>query len=137
MIVGSGSLENTLNEKVSRMGLADSVIFTGSRSDIPDLLSAMDVFVFPSLWEGLGIAVIEAQASGLHVICSDVLPQEAKVTDLIEYKSLSDSAEAWADFVLKYAEPYERQNMQRNIVDAKYDINAIANWLQNFYLKIS
>lgn len=136
MIVGSGSLENALSEKVSKMGLAEFVIFTGSRPDIPALLSAMDVFVFPSLWEGLGIAAIEAQASGLHVICSDVLPKETKVTDLIEYKSLSDSAGVWADSVMKYAESYERQNMQQYIVDAKYDINAVANWLQNFYLKI-
>lgn len=136
LIVGVGQLEQKLKEKVKSLGLLDSVIFTGSRGDVPALLSAMDVFVFPSLWEGLGIVAIEAQTSGLRTICSDTVPRDAQVTNLVDFVSLNKSAEEWADSVLKYSCSYERLNMQQDIVNAGYDVLTTVKWLQNFYLSI-
>lgn len=136
LIVGSGELLQSLKNKAGSLGLGSSVIFTGVRSDVPTLLSAMDVFVFPSLWEGLGIVAVEAQAAGLHTLCSDVVPKEAKVTNLVEFLSLSDSAQKWADAILKYRFGYEKVNTYSEIVDAGYDIESTVKWLENFYANI-
>lgn len=136
MLVGIGELMDAVKAKVAELKLNDSVIFTGSRDDVPALLSAMDVFVFPSLWEGLGIVAIEAQTSGMRTICSDVVPKDAQVTDLVEFISLSKSAEEWAESVLKCSCSYKRLNMQRFLVNAGYDVLTTVKWLQNFYLSI-
>ena len=102
--VGQGELTNQMKEECDKLGIADKVIFTGSRDDIPDLLSAMDVFVFPSLWEGLGMVAVEAQANGLNVIASDAVPPLADIgAGIFHYMSLNQSAEEWAEKILKYA----------------------------------
>ena len=95
----------------------------------------MDVFLFPSLWEGLGIVLIEAQANGLRCVASDVVPPEAKITDLVETVSLKKPASYWADKVLACAGGYERKDMQDEITKAGFDIRETAAWLSDFYLK--
>lgn len=134
MLVGAGELENRIKQKVIELGLSESVIFTGSRADVPELLFAMDVFVFPSRFEGLGIVVIEAQASGLYSVCSDAVPLEAKLSELVEYLSLQESAEKWADAVLSYQDGYKRKDMYQTICAAGYDIIDNVRWLEEFYL---
>ena len=134
LLIGDGGLRLAIEEKVKNLGLSNKVIFTGFRSDIPDLLQAMDVFVFPSLYEGLGIVAVEAQATGLHCVVSDSVPKEAYITDLIEKASLKDSADAWADKILKYANGYERFDTSKQIRKKGYDISETAKWLENFYL---
>jgi len=134
LLVGEGELRDPIKDKVRALGLEASVIFTGVRSDISDLLCAMDVFLFPSLYEGLGIVLIEAQANGLHCITSDVVPQEAKVTKLIEYVSLNESASHWADKIFLLAKGYKRQNMQEEITQAGFEIKKVAKWTEEFYL---
>lgn len=84
LLISSGSLIDYIKKRVNDEGLKDRVTFTGIRSDVPELLNAMDVFFFPSLFEGLGLALIEAQVSGLPCLISDVIPEEADVV-----KSLS------------------------------------------------
>jgi glycosyltransferase involved in cell wall biosynthesis len=135
MLVGDGKLKKLIKNKVQKLGLQNDVIFTGIRSDIPELLSAMDVFCFPSVFEGLGIVAVEAQASGLHTICSDKVPKEANVTELAEFISLAKSAEEWANIILKYR-TYERTDTFSDIYDAGYDIKQTARWLQNFYIEM-
>lgn len=137
LLVGDGELRKQIEHKVESLGLKDDVIFTGVRSDIPDLNQAMDVFVFPSLFEGLGIVAVEAQAAGLHTICSDVVPHEVKLTDLVDFVSLNDSAEEWANVILKYNNGYARENTTDIIKQKGYDIHTTAKQLQRFYLKIS
>ena len=136
LLVGDGELKEQIQEKVKVLNLQNCVIFTGVRNDIPALLSAMDVFVFPSVFEGLGIVAVEAQASGLHTICADTIPEEAKVTNLFEYQSLSENSENWADCVLQYAKGYERKNMYSDICKAGYDIGTTTQWIENFYHKL-
>ena len=96
LLVGKGELEQAVRGQVNDLGLTNDVIFTGTRKDVPDLLSAMDVMVFPSLYEGMPNTVIEAQATGLPCLISDSITKEADITGLVVYKSLTDSHNAWA-----------------------------------------
>jgi glycosyltransferase involved in cell wall biosynthesis len=102
LLIGYGSLRGEIEDRVAKLGLTDKVVFAGTRSDVPRLmLDAMDVFLFPSLYEGLGLVLIEAQAAGLPCILSDVVPEEADVVKpLMQRLSLSQSASEWAEAVL-------------------------------------
>jgi glycosyltransferase involved in cell wall biosynthesis len=135
MLIGDGELRQKVEEKALALGLKNNIIFAGVRSDIEELLQAMDVFVFPSLYEGLGLVVIEAQAAGLHCIVSDTIPKEVYVTDLIEKVSLNSSAELWAKKILKYVSGYKRVNKYKQIKKMGYDIKDTAKFLEEFYLK--
>ncbi|MCI9079046.1 MAG: glycosyltransferase family 1 protein [Lachnospiraceae bacterium] len=102
LMAGGGELLEDIKEKAERMELSSNCIFLGERMDVQELLQAMDVFVFPSLFEGLGIAVIEAQASGLPCITSDEIPEEACVPGGVLRIPLEKTASYWAEQVLKY-----------------------------------
>lgn len=134
LLIGEGKLRKHIENKVYELELKNSVIFLGVRSDVPDLMQAMDVFLFPSLYEGLGIVSVEAQASGLHTIVSEAVPEEAYLTDLIEKEYLSSSPSKWANRILNYANGYERKNTYKEIYDAGYDVEQNTQWLEEFYL---
>ena len=136
LLVGDGPLKREIEEKAKELGIEDKVIFTGVRSDVPDLLQAMDVFVFPSLTEGLPVTIIEAQAAGLSCLISDKVPIECKITDLVQQIPLSESAEAWANAAVEAAQ-IERIDTSKLIKAAGYDITENAEKLQNFYLKLA
>lgn len=126
MLIGKGELEDEIKKQLSILGLTDSVIFTGVRNDVPKLLSTMDVFVFPSLYEGMPNTVIEAQACGLPCVVSDTITKEADVTGLVKYLPLDLSHELWAKEALN--------SMQRQRIDTKelfvknsYDIGSVIN----------
>lgn len=98
------------------------------------ILQAMDVFLFPSLYEGLGIAALEAQAAGLPCIISDSVPSECRVTDLAESLDLNLPIDEWADVVLE-KQGTIRKNTYQEIKNAGYDIEQNAKQLENFYIK--
>lgn len=134
LLVGDGEERKQTEDKVKMLGLQERVVFTGVRSDIPELLQAMDVFVFPSIYEGLGISVIEAQASGLPCIISNSIPEDCIVTNnLIERLPLTDSAEIWADRII-----LNRNAVRSDHIDevraAGYDIQEKAKELEQFYV---
>lgn len=133
MLVGKGELEANIRAKVERLGLSNSVIFSGIRTDIPDLLQMMDVFLFPSHFEGLGIVLVEAQATGLQCVISDVVPDEAVITDLVKKVSLKQPVTYWADRVLAFDNGYERKNICEKVINAGYDVKSIAKWFEDFY----
>lgn len=135
MLVGDGELKDEIEKKVKKLRLAKSVIFTGIRSDIPKLLSSMDVFLFPSLFEGLPVSLIEAQASGIVSIISDNVSKEVKITNQIEFLSLKDSPVDWANKAIKYDNNHKRINTYNQIKKAKYDIEQNAQEMENFYLE--
>lgn len=135
LLIGEGDLLPDIKIKVKKLGLEDNVIFCGVRNDISDLLCAMDVFLLPSHFEGLGIVLVEAQASGLNAITSTgVVPLEAKVTNLLKYLPLKDNSKSWADEALKYKNGYVREDMSKEIKDNNYEIGDLAEKLQDFYL---
>jgi glycosyltransferase involved in cell wall biosynthesis len=134
LLIGDGELRNLIAKKVDALGLTGSVIFTGIRSDIPELLQAMDIFVFPSLYEGLPVTLVEAQAAGLKIIAADTITEEIKLTNLVDFVQLTDSTSYWAEKVLQYTYGYERTNAYSEICKAGYDVKENAKWLEEFYL---
>lgn len=136
LLVGDGKMRSQIEEKVKKMNLSNNVIFAGIRSDIPDLLQVMDVLIFPSIYEGLPVTLIEAQASGLKIFASDVITNEVAITNNIEFMSLNSSAEVWADRIMEYRDGYERKDTSQEIIAAGYDVKNNAQELEQFYLSI-
>lgn len=138
LLIGDGNkFENSvgvIKEKVCSLGLTDNVIFYGHTDRVNEMYQAMDYFVFPSHYEGLGIVLIEAQAAGLKTLCSNAVPKEAKITKLLEYMSLTESPEKWADEILVYNNSYPRKNMVQEVIQAGYDIKDSAKKLEEIYL---
>ena len=137
LLVGQGSLENKIREKIDGYGIQDKVIFTGLRSDVNELLQAMDVFVFPSLYEGLPVALIEAQASGLLSFVSDtVFPEGVNFTDYLYHIPLKDSPENWAKTILEKHNGYTRKDSSQTLIEKGFDIQSTVDWLCDFYKKV-
>lgn len=133
LLVGGGENMLKIQAKAHALGIAEHVRFLGVRSDVADLMQAMDVFVFPSLYEGLGIVLIEAQAAGLPCVVSNTIPREAYLTDLVTAEKLSSSVEAWAEKILaKRAIP--RIDRRAEIAAHDFDITTEAVKLQEFYI---
>lgn len=137
MLIGDGELHQNIERKIDMLKLRDNVILTGFRTDVHDLLQAMDVFLLPSHFEGLPVSIVEAQASGLPCIISNCVTKEIEFTDLIFYVSLKQSAITWADKVLKVnvENADSRKNTYELIRRAKYDICESAKMLENFYIE--
>ena len=109
ILVGDGELRKPLQTEVVRMGLVDSVIFLGVREDIATILGSMDVFIFPSLSEGLGLVLLEAQASGIPCIVSEAIQPEADLNiGLVTRLELVDGPQVWADKAIELASKKER-----------------------------
>ena len=136
LLVGDGSRKEAISEKVAALGISDKVIFTGVRSDVADLLQAMDIFVFPSLYEGLGIVAVEAQAAGLPCIISDVVPRESILTDLVVQLPLSAGIDTWERRIIE-ASRMTRQDTYQLICDRGFDIHTCAHNLEIYYEKIA
>jgi glycosyltransferase involved in cell wall biosynthesis len=134
LLVGDGVLRSKIEQKSKALQLEDSIIFAGVRPDIPELMQAMDVFLFPSLFEGLPLAVIEAQAAGLPCVLSDTVPKETNITDLCEFISLTETPAVWAERILRYQKNFNRGNKEEEIKKAGYDVKVTAGWLQQYYL---
>lgn len=134
LLIGVGSLMQEMQEKAVRLGLEGSVLFLGSTDRVSDYLQAMDAFVFPPIYEGLGIAAIEAQAADLSVICADTVPREARVTSRFVPVSLQCSADRWSDVILQEAESRQpRVDRTAELRAAGYDINSSAERLFRIY----
>ncbi|MCL2700341.1 MAG: glycosyltransferase family 1 protein [Phycisphaerae bacterium] len=135
LLVGGGPLKDELTDKARRLGIADSVIFYG-KTDTPEkLFSAFDAFVLPSLYEGLGMVVVEAAASGLPCLVSDVVPQEVNVADTIRFLPLGDAA-AWATALRELNWPQRRADaadVAKSIEAHGYNIEQASPSLQKFY----
>ncbi len=135
LLVGDGEGRTQIQEKAKSLGLEEKVIFTGVRNDVADLLQAMDVFVFPSLYEGVPVTMIEAQASGLPCVISDGVPKDCVITSgLVTSMKLSDRPCDWAKHIAAQLNR-KRENHLEEIQAAGYDIVTAAKELENFYLK--
>lgn len=129
VLVGSGESEPVVKDKVRKLKIEKSVIFLGDRDDIPELMSIMDVFVFPSKFEGFGNVLIEAQAAGLKCVVSENVPEEVSLTNLVVSLSLSDSITKWCEEILT---PFNSTIEYKNIIE--YDIKNVVKKLENIYL---
>ena len=122
-----------MKEKVKKLGIEDSVYFLGARNEVEKYMQAMDVFLFPSLYEGLGLVAIEAQAAALKVIASDYIPKEANTTNYFEHYPLDDKS-VWVNRILVLSNGYERKDMSDEIIDNGYDIKNVAKLVQDIYI---
>ena len=132
VLIGDGELRSSIEKIVERNNLTDIVRFLSKREDIPDLLNAMDAFIFPSNYEGLGIVLIEAQASGLQCFVSDIIPQEAIVTDEVYKFSLDETPISWAEKIIKNLNN-ERKNNYSYIREKGYDIKNETILLEKYF----
>ena len=134
LIIGKGPLKNELEEKVKNLGISSKVFFLENRKDIERIYQGMDVFVLPSLFEGLGIVAIEAQTSGLPVIASTGVAKEANITDNIRNIDLNEPIDAWVEAICK-AKVKNRRSIEDIVRNSKFNIKNNAKFLQEFYLK--
>lgn len=134
MLVGDGEKRGEIKGEVSRLGLEQDVIFTGVRSDVNDLMQAMDVFVMPSLYEGFPVVMVEAQASGLPCVMSDKVPGEsALVGGLVASVPLAEKVDVWVDAILKAKEKARTSHFEE-LSSKGFDIKTAASWLADYYL---
>lgn len=134
LIVGSGPLKTKINEHIEKLGISDKVKILENRNDMNEIYQAMDVFVLPSLFEGLGIVAIEAQAAGLPVIASDGVSSEAEVTKNIKKLSLNEPISNWVKAIVE-AKVDNKQEVINDIKDAGYDIEENAKMIEKFYIE--
>jgi glycosyltransferase involved in cell wall biosynthesis len=135
LLVGDGEERESIERKIKTEGLEASVVLTGVVDNVFDYTQAMDVFLFPSLYEGLGMALIEAQAAGLPCFTSEMVPREVAITDLVEFIPLSKGAEHWANKILQYKNGYVRQNTCNEIRESSYDVQQNVECLEKYYIE--
>lgn len=133
VLVGDGDQRENICNKIKKLNLEDSIILLGFRSDTANLYKAFDIFVFPSLYEGLPVSLVEAQSAGLSCIVSDTISTQAKILSNYSILSLKDSPEIWVNEMEKHLHD-KRENTIVNIKKAKFDIYSNVEWLTNFYL---
>ncbi len=138
LLLGGGGLEKPIREKTAALGLEDSVIFGGLHSDLSGFYAAMDLFLFPSLFEGLGIVAVEAQCSGLPVVASENVPHEAKVVDTMQFLPLDAPVSQWAEtvYAAASAENDHRAAAAETVAKSMFNIQTMAAFLQDYYLKL-
>ncbi len=133
LLVGDGELRSVIEKKIEELNIQKSVFVLGNRSDVPDLLQSADCFLFPSIWEGLGMVAIEAQAVGLPCICSTGVPQMVSVVPDLCYFLPTDDMQKWVDLASKLHPSYfETSNYLRK---SGYDIKVTAKEMMLFYMK--
>lgn len=132
LLIGIGELENKIREKVTSLGLERSITFLGVRNDVKKLMQAMDIFMLPSLYEGLPIVGVEAQMSGLYCLFSNTITKEIKITANSCFLDLNNLDE-WADKIEK-CENYDRSKIQYLTRKDQYDIKEQVKKIENFFL---
>jgi glycosyltransferase involved in cell wall biosynthesis len=132
LLIGDGELEDKVREQVKALHLEDHVIFYGLSHHVKEFMQAMDVFLLPSLYEGLPIVGVEAQASGLNIVTSDTVSEELAMTPLVHYISLNESASSWADEVMKY-KGSEHVDERASLKACGYDLQADMQVIKEIY----
>lgn len=133
---GQGPLLNEIKAKVKNEGLLDAVIFLGQRNDINEIYQAFDLFIMPSLYEGLGMALIEAQCAGVKCLASNHIPTSAKVTPNLKFLSLSDEIETWKNEALTLLNDKTRNDWSEEVSIHGYNIEIEAQKLENYYEEV-
>lgn len=135
LLAGQGPLEQVIQEKVNKLGLTNNVKFLGQRNDVNELYQAFDIFLLPSLYEGLPVVGVEAQASGLLCVLSDAMTKETKVLNNTIFMSLNENPKKWADKIIENSKKYNRINAQE-ITKKGFNIEKEVKKLEINYIKI-
>ncbi|MDI9497749.1 MAG: glycosyltransferase family 1 protein [Bacillota bacterium] len=132
LLIGGGEDETKLREQTAALGLQNAVRFLGVRADIAGLLQAMDVFALPSLYEGLPVTLVEAQAAGLPCVVSDRVTREVALVPEVSFLSLDESPRSWASLLISEA-ARGRRDTREEIRAAGFDIHDVADRLVAVY----
>ena len=132
-LAGQGPLMNEVKEKVKKLKLERNVRFLGQRNDVNELYQVYDVFLLPSLYEGLPVVGIEAQATGNLCFFSDNMTKETKVLDSTIFMMLDSSPEKWANSILENAKRYKRQDTTEEVSRRGFNIKQEVNSLEKLY----
>lgn len=133
LLIGDGPEQKKLIKLARDYDILDNILFLGNKSDVHRYYNAMDVFVFPSRYEGFGISAIEAQASGMPVLLSDKVPEEACLTEKCTVLSIENGVESWVDTLFRRKEDKDRDS----IIDfEEFNISNNVEKLEEYYLKI-
>jgi glycosyltransferase EpsF len=137
VLVGDGPLRADIEQLIRDKGIENQVHFLGMREDVPEILGALDVFLFPSLYEGLGLALVEAQAAGIPSVASDMIPADVDLgLGLVQFISLQAELEQWVTAIVNYmhTERLSWEAIEQNIRERNYDIKGLSKQLQAIYL---
>lgn len=126
VLVGTGALQKDVQRYCNELGLQDKVLFAGVRDDVPSFLSAFDLFVLPSFFEGMPNTCIEAQASGLRCLIADSITKEADITGNVEFLPITDIS-IWCESIVKRKE-IDREAVNAGLIGSDYDINKEINF---------
>lgn len=135
LLVGGGAMMDELRQKAARLGIEKDVVFTDSVFDAERYYSAMDVLAMPSLYEGLPFTAIEAQVNGLKCVFSDGITKSANISGDVQYASLSDGTDVWAEKICQCAESRSEKEKNRFVTE-QYDIQKETLRLQEIYQSI-
>lgn len=135
IILGDGPLKKEIKEKTKKENLDDVIKILGIQKNINDYLQAIDIFAFPSLYEGLGMAAIEAQTSGLNCILSEKIPKEVKINENVFFLDIN-SEEEWKNKIIEMSNNYDRNININKIKEAGYDIKTEAIKLEKMYINL-
>lgn len=135
-IVGSGPLEARVKNKAKKMNLLESIIFAGCVPNPNDFLMSFDLLIFPSRFEGLPVTIVEAQATGLLVLMSDVITTHVKITDLVNSMSLKEPAYVWAKKACELKLIEDRRLYSKTVAETSFDTKKMSEMISNIYMKI-
>lgn len=136
LLLGTGSLEDEIRKKVNNLGLSNQVFFCGIKSNVIDYLSASDLLLFPSLWEGLPVSLVEAQYSNLKVICSTNISSEVLASPYIKAISLNETAEKWSEYAIDFVNEVISDSAKPYLDDNGYNIKVESKKLKKIYNKL-
>lgn len=135
VLVGEGDYREKIETKIFESNLSKNVIMLGSRNDVSRILQAVDVFLFPSLWEGLPVSVVEAQAAGLPCLVSNRVTREVALSPCIKYLPIDKGVDIWVKEALStYGD--RNEDYSDLIIKSGYDIKSTSKWISSFYEKI-
>ena len=136
LLAGQGPLMEEIKNKAKELNLDDSVKLLGQRNDANELYQAFDVFLLPSLYEGLPVVGVEAQAAGLLCYLSDDMTKETKVLDITKFMSLNNTPEEWANNILDDVKKYKRIDTSKEMTAKNFNIKEEAKKLEEYYLNL-
>ena len=133
LLIGVGEEKEYIKQLVQEKNLQKKVIFLENRSDVAELLQAMDIMIFPSLYEGLSITLIEAQATGLPIVSSSTVSKQTDISGLIKYVDLIENDETWAKIILEVKQIEDRGKYALQLKKTAYDIYQVVGRMEQIY----
>ncbi|AXT59933.1 glycosyltransferase family 1 protein [Aquimarina sp. AD10] len=134
VLIGDGPLRASMENMAKNLKIEHKIHFLGVRTDIPELCQMLDVFVFPSFYEGLPVTLIEAQAAGLKILASNTITKEVHLTDNIKFLPIDDTTKQWVDQIVKI-KTFKKEDQVQKIIDGDYDIISNTKKIEEFYFQ--